>query len=44
MPIIPFVIGILVLFIILKILAMPMKIIIKFVINAIVGRSDYICA
>lgn len=37
MEILPFIIGIVVLFIVLKILAMPMKIIIKFLINAIVG-------
>ena len=37
MPILPFAIGVLILFIILKILALPMKIIIKFVINAVIG-------
>ncbi len=37
MPILPFIIGVVVLFIVLKILAMPMKIIIKFLINAIIG-------
>lgn len=37
MPFLPFIIGIGILFIILKILSMPMKIIIKFLINAVVG-------
>lgn len=37
MSILPFVIGIVVLFIVLKILSMPFKIIIKFVINAVIG-------
>lgn len=37
MPIIPFIVGVLILFVILKILALPMKIIIKLVINAIIG-------
>ena len=37
MPIIPFVIGVLVLFIILKVLSMPMKLIIKFLVNALIG-------
>lgn len=37
MPIIPFIIGILILFVILKILSMPMKLIIKLIINAIIG-------
>ncbi len=37
MPILPFIIGVAVLFIVLKILSMPMKIIIKFLINAVVG-------
>ena len=43
MPIIPFIIGVLILFIILKILSMPMKIIIKFIINAIVRWNSNIC-
>ncbi len=37
MPVLPFIIGIVVLFIVLKILAMPMKIIIKFLVNALIG-------
>lgn len=37
MHFLPFVIGVLVLFIILKILSMPMKLIIKFLINALIG-------
>ena len=37
MPILPFIIGVVILFAILKILSMPMKIIIKFLINALVG-------
>jgi len=37
MQYLPFIIGVAVLFIILKILSMPMKLIIKFVINAIIG-------
>jgi len=37
MPFLGYIIGILVLFIILKILALPMKIIVKFLINAVVG-------
>lgn len=37
MPILPFIIGVVILFVILKILSMPMKIIVKFLINAIVG-------
>lgn len=37
MLILPFLIGLAILFIILKILALPMKIIIKLVINAIIG-------
>ena len=37
MQFLPFVIGVLILFIILKILSMPMKIIIKFLINALIG-------
>ena len=37
MWVLPFIIGVVVLFIVLKILAMPMKIIIKFLINAIIG-------
>lgn len=37
MQFLPFIIGVLVLFIILKILSMPMKLIIKFLINALVG-------
>ena len=37
MPIVPFIIGIVVLFVVLKILSMPMKIIIKLLINAVVG-------
>lgn len=37
MQFLPFVIGVLILFIILKILSMPMKIIIKFLINAVIG-------
>lgn len=37
MPFLGYIIGILVLFIILKILALPMKIIMKFLINAVVG-------
>lgn len=43
MPVVPFIIGIVILFIILKILSMPMKIIIKFIINAVVRRSSNIC-
>lgn len=39
MPFLPFIIGVAVLFIILKILSMPMKIIIKFLINALVGGA-----
>lgn len=37
MEYLPFIIGIAILFIVLKILSMPMKIIIKFLINALVG-------
>lgn len=37
MTFIPYIIAILVLFVVLKILSLPMKIIIKFIINAIVG-------
>ena len=37
MPIVPYVVGVVILFVILKILALPMKIIIKFLINALVG-------
>lgn len=37
MQFLPFVIGVLVLFIILKILSMPMKLIIKFLVNALIG-------
>ena len=37
MPFLGYIIGILVLFIILKILSLPMKIIVKFLINAVVG-------
>ena len=37
MLILPFLVGIAILFIVLKILALPMKIIIKLLINAIVG-------
>lgn len=37
MEFIPYIIAVLVLFIVLKILTLPMKIIIKFIINAIVG-------
>ena len=37
MPFIPYAIGILILFIVLKILTLPMKIIVKFLINAVVG-------
>lgn len=37
MPFIPFAVGILILFIVLKILTVPMKIIIKLLINAAVG-------
>ena len=43
MTFVPFIIGIAVLFIILKILSMPMKIIIKFIINAVVRWSSNIC-
>ena len=37
MSLITFLAGVLILFIILKILALPMKLIIKFVINAVIG-------
>lgn len=37
MQVLPFIIGIVILFVVLKILSMPMKIIIKFLINAIIG-------
>lgn len=37
MQFLPYLIGVAVLFIILKILTLPMKLIIKFVINAIIG-------
>ena len=37
MQFLPYLIGVVVLFIILKILTLPMKLIIKFVINAIIG-------
>ena len=37
MTFIPYIIAILVLFVVLKILSLPMRIIIKFIINAIVG-------
>ena len=37
MPIVPFIVGVVILFVILKVLSMPMKIIIKFLINALVG-------
>ena len=37
MPFLGYIIGILVLFVILKILALPMKIIVKFLINAVIG-------
>lgn len=37
MLILPFLVGIAILFIVLKILALPMKIIIKLLINAVVG-------
>lgn len=37
MPYLPYIIAVLVLFIVLKILSMPMKIIIKLVINALIG-------
>ncbi len=43
MPFLPFIIGVAVLFIILKVLSMPMKIIIKFLINALVRWSSNIC-
>ncbi len=37
MPIVPFIVGVIILFVILKVLSMPMKIIVKFLINALVG-------
>lgn len=37
MQYLPFIIGVAILFIILKVLSMPIKLIIKFVINAIIG-------
>lgn len=37
MQVLPFIIGIVILFVVLKILSMPMKIIIKFLINAVIG-------
>lgn len=37
MSLVTFLAGVLILFIILKILALPMKLIIKFVINAVIG-------
>ncbi|MCI8396727.1 MAG: transcriptional regulator [Clostridia bacterium] len=37
MQFLPFIIGVIVLFIILKILSMPMKLIIKFLVNALIG-------
>lgn len=37
MSFVTFIIGVLVLFLILKLLALPMKLIIKFVINAVIG-------
>lgn len=37
MQFLPYLIGVVVLFVILKILTLPMKLIIKFVINAIIG-------
>ena len=37
MPIIPYIVGVGILFVILKVLSMPMKIIVKFLINALVG-------
>ena len=40
MSLITFLAGVLILFIILKILALPMKLIIKFVINAVIGGMD----
>ena len=37
MQFLPFIIGVIVLFIILKILSMPMKLIIQFLVNALIG-------
>ena len=39
MTFIPYLVAVLILFLILKILALPMKIIIKFIINAVVRRT-----
>lgn len=39
MTFLPYVVAVLILFIVLKILALPMKIIMKFIINAIVGGA-----
>ena len=37
MPIVTFLIGIVILFVVLKVLSLPFKIIVKFLINALVG-------
>lgn len=37
MPFIPYIVAVLILFIVLKVLSMPMKIIIKFLVNAVIG-------
>lgn len=37
MPIIPYIVGVGILFVILKVLSMPMKVIVKFLINALIG-------
>lgn len=37
MTLLPFIIGVLILFVVLKVLSMPMKIIIKLVVNAVIG-------
>ncbi len=44
MAILPFIIGVAILFLILKILSMPMRIIVKLIVNAIVRNSCYLCA
>lgn len=42
MTFLPYLVAVLILFLVLKILALPMKIIIKFIINAIVRRNSNI--
>lgn len=43
MEFIPYIVAVLVLFLVLKILALPMKLIMKFIINAIIRWSNNLC-